>query len=82
MKFHKFIALFSTRLSQARLTQVLLKMSSENANRCAQNAENAFGFQAEGSCFLVQERCAVGGIHATRDYTNAGSVLRNTKQST
>jgi hypothetical protein len=30
--------------SQASLSQVLCKMGSENAHRCAQNAENRFGF--------------------------------------
>jgi hypothetical protein len=42
VNFHTFHALFSTRLSQARLSQVLRKMVSENAHGCAQNAENSF----------------------------------------
>jgi hypothetical protein len=42
VNFHKFHALFSTRLSQSRLSQVLHKMDSENAHGCAINAENDF----------------------------------------
>jgi hypothetical protein len=44
VNFHKFHALFCTRLSQTRLSQVLRKMDSENAHGCAQNAKNSFGF--------------------------------------
>jgi hypothetical protein len=44
-EFHKFHALFSTRLSQARLSQVVCKMGSENAHRCAHNMENGFGHE-------------------------------------
>jgi hypothetical protein len=43
MNFHTFRALFSARLSQARLSQVSRKIGSENAHGCAQNAENGFG---------------------------------------
>jgi hypothetical protein len=44
VNFHKVHALLSMRLSQARLSQVLRKMGSENVHRCAQNAGNGFGF--------------------------------------
>jgi hypothetical protein len=54
VNFHKFHALLSTRLSQARLSQVLHKMGSENALVCPQNADNGFGFD-----FL--ERCHKDG---------------------
>jgi hypothetical protein len=44
VNFHKFHAVFPTRLSQARPSQVLRKMFSENAHGCAQNPENGYGF--------------------------------------
>jgi hypothetical protein len=44
VNFHKFLTLFSMRLSQARLSQVLCNMGSENVHGCAQNTENGFGF--------------------------------------
>jgi hypothetical protein len=44
VNFHKFHALFSTRLSQAMLLKVLRKMGSVYAQGCAQNVENGFGF--------------------------------------
>jgi hypothetical protein len=44
MNLHKFHTLFCTRLSQSRLSLVLLKMSSENFHGCAQNAGNGFSF--------------------------------------
>jgi hypothetical protein len=44
MNFHKFHALFSKRLSQARLSQVSHEMGSKNVHGCAQNAENDLGF--------------------------------------
>jgi hypothetical protein len=31
--------------------------------------------KADGNCFLGQERGADGGIHATRDRNNVGSIL-------
>jgi hypothetical protein len=37
--------------------------------------------QADGSCFMRQERSADGGIHAARDHNNIRSVLRNTKKT-
>jgi hypothetical protein len=44
VNFHKLNSLLSTRLSQAKLSsQVLRKICSENAHRCAENAENGFG---------------------------------------
>jgi hypothetical protein len=52
--FHKFHAFSYTRLLQARLSQVLLKMGSENAHGCVQNAGNGLGFD-----FL--ERCHKDG---------------------
>jgi hypothetical protein len=36
--------------------------------------------KAYGNCFLGLERCADGGIHATRDHNKVTSVLRNTKK--
>jgi hypothetical protein len=36
--------------------------------------------EANGSCFLGQERCADGGIYEIRDHNNVRSVLRNTKK--
>jgi hypothetical protein len=44
VNFHKFHTPFSMRLSQAKLSQILCKMVSENAHRCPQNTENGFGF--------------------------------------
>jgi hypothetical protein len=44
VNFHKFHTLFSERLSQLGYHKVLPKMGSENVHRCAQNAENGFGF--------------------------------------
>jgi hypothetical protein len=44
VNLHKFHALFSMRLIQARLSQVLQKMDSTNAHGCAQNTENGFSF--------------------------------------
>jgi hypothetical protein len=35
--------------------------------------------KADGICFMGQERSVDGGIRATRDHNNLGSVLRNTK---
>jgi hypothetical protein len=34
----------------------------------------------DGNCFLGQERSVDGGIHATRDHSKIGSVLRNAKK--
>jgi hypothetical protein len=45
LNFHKLHTLFSMRLSQARLSQVSRKMDSENADGCAHDAENGFGFE-------------------------------------
>jgi hypothetical protein len=43
--FYKFHALFSMRLSQARLSSwVLCKMGSENVHGCTQNTQNGFDF--------------------------------------
>jgi hypothetical protein len=36
---------------------------------------------ADGHCFLGQERGADGGIHATRDHNNIGSVLHAGKKN-
>jgi hypothetical protein len=36
--------------------------------------------KADGNSFLVQEMSADGGIHATRNHSNARSVLQNTKK--
>jgi hypothetical protein len=47
VNFHKFHALFSTRLSQTRLPQALRKMTSENADRCAQMRKMALVFQSD-----------------------------------
>jgi hypothetical protein len=45
VNFHKLYALFSMRLSQlGMLSQILLKMGSENAHGCTQNAEKGFSF--------------------------------------
>jgi hypothetical protein len=43
-EFPQISCTVSTRLSQARLSQVLHKMGSDNAHRCTQNKENGFGF--------------------------------------
>jgi hypothetical protein len=40
-EFPQFSRTVSSRLSQARLSQVLRKVGSENAHGCAQNAEMA-----------------------------------------
>jgi hypothetical protein len=48
VNFHKFHALFSMRLSQAKLSQVshkIVYMGSENAYGFPQNAENGFSFE-------------------------------------
>jgi hypothetical protein len=44
VNFHKFHVSFSTRISQARTSQVLSEIGNENADECVQNAENIFGF--------------------------------------
>jgi hypothetical protein len=44
MNIHKFQALFSLKLSQARLSQVLREIGSKNAYGCARGAENDFSF--------------------------------------
>jgi hypothetical protein len=49
VNFHRFHPLFSTRLSQTRLSQVLRKMGFVNAYMCAQIAENGFGFDFFGA---------------------------------
>jgi hypothetical protein len=36
--------------------------------------------KADCNCFLKQERCAVGGINATKDHSNVRSILQNTKK--
>jgi hypothetical protein len=36
--------------------------------------------EADGNCFLGEERSADGGTHATRDRNSVRSVLRNTKK--
>jgi hypothetical protein len=37
--------------------------------------------EANGNCFLGQERSAYCGIHATWDYSNVRNVLQNTKRT-
>jgi hypothetical protein len=36
--------------------------------------------EADGKCFLGQERSVGGGIHAARDHNNVRSVFRNTNE--
>jgi hypothetical protein len=37
--------------------------------------------KADDNCFLGQERSADGEIHATRNHSNVGNVLRNTEKN-
>jgi hypothetical protein len=67
----------------------MLKPKSSQSSGCTHISKQAKKFEtdvacqeADGSCFLGQERSANGGIHATRDHNNITSVLQNTEKST
>jgi hypothetical protein len=38
-------------------------------------------FEQTSACQKADGNCAVGGIHATRDYSNVRSLLRSTKKT-
>jgi hypothetical protein len=78
VNFYKFHALLSMRLSQARLSQILHKVGSENAHRWAQNAENGFGFDVVRA--ISQRWWWISQSHYNRDETCVSSVNVETKE--
>jgi hypothetical protein len=57
------------------------QMRTHSPNKSKNFKQTSACQKADDNCFLGQERSADGGIHATRDYNNVRSVLRNTKKT-
>jgi hypothetical protein len=56
-------------------------MHAHSPNKLKKFKQTSACQKADGNCFLGQESSADGGIHATRDHGNVGSVLQSTKKT-